>query len=79
MAKHLSKVLGKTVELLPDCIGPAVESRVASLKAGEIVMLENVRFHAEEEKNDEAFAKKLASLGDVYVNDAFGTAHQESS
>jgi len=76
MAKHLSKVLGKPVELLSDCIGSAVEARVASMKAGEVVMLENVRFHAEEEKNDESFAKKLASLGDVYVNDAFGTAHR---
>jgi len=76
MAKHLGVLLGKPVELLPDCVGAAVETRVNELKAGEVVMLENVRFHAEEEKNDEGFSKKLASLGDVYVNDAFGTAHR---
>ncbi len=76
MAKHLTKLLGKNVELLSDCVGPAVESRVAALKDGELVMLENLRFHAEEEKNDAAFSKKLAALGDVYVNDAFGTAHR---
>lgn len=76
MANHLSKLLNKNVELLPDCIGAAVESRVASLKEGEVVMLENLRFHAEEEKNDESFSKQLASLGEIYVNDAFGTAHR---
>ena len=75
-AGHLSKLLGKKVELLSDCVGPDVEKKVAALKSGEVVLLENLRFHAEEEKNDPAFAKKLALLGEVYVNDAFGTAHR---
>ncbi len=75
-AKHLAKLLGKKVDLLPDCVGAAVETRVKDMKDGEAVMLENLRFHAEEEKNDAAFSKQLAALGDVYVNDAFGTAHR---
>lgn len=75
-AVHLAKLLGKPVTLLQDCVGPEVEKAVQSMKAGDIVMLENLRFHAEETKNDSAFAKKLASLADVYVNDAFGAAHR---
>ena len=75
-ADHLSKLLGKKVELLPDCVGPEVEKKVAALKSGDLVLLENLRFHSEEEANDPVFAKKLASLGEVYVNDAFGTAHR---
>ncbi len=75
-AEHLSKLIGKKVELLSDCIGPEVEAKVKAMKDGEVVMLENVRFHAEEEKNDAEFSKKLAALGEIYVNDAFGTAHR---
>ena len=65
------------VKFAEDCIGPDVEKAVAGLKDGDVLLLENVRFHKEEEKNDPAFAKQLAKLGDVYVNDAFGTAHRE--
>ena len=75
-AERLSKLLGKNVELTSDCIGTEAENKVKALKNGEVLMLENLRFHSEEEKNDPAFAKKLASYGDVYVNDAFGTAHR---
>ncbi len=75
-AERVSKLLNKKVQLAPDCIGPQVEALAKALKPGEALLLENLRFHAEEEKNDAAFAKKLASLGDVYVNDAFGTAHR---
>lgn len=75
-AERLSKLISRKVDLLPDCIGPEVEKRVLALKAGEVVLLENLRFHAEEEKNDPAFSKQLAKLGEVYVNDAFGTAHR---
>jgi phosphoglycerate kinase len=76
VAERLSELLGRKVTLAPDCIGPQAEAAVASMKAGDVVLLENVRFHPEEEKNDPEFARKLASLGDVYVNDAFGTAHR---
>ena len=76
VAARLSDLLGKKVALAPDCVGPAAEAAVKAMKAGDVVLLENVRFHPEEEKNDPAFAKQLASLGDVYVNDAFGTAHR---
>jgi phosphoglycerate kinase len=65
------------VGFVQDCIGPAVEKAVAGLKDGDVLLLENLRFHKEEEKNDPAFAQQLAKLGDVYVNDAFGTAHRE--
>jgi len=65
------------VAFAEDCIGPAVEQLAASLKDGDVLLLENLRFHKEEEKNDPAFAKQIAKLGDVYVNDAFGTAHRE--
>ena len=76
VANQLSSLLYKNVNLLPDCIGPEVTEACKNLKAGDIVLLENVRFHAEEEKNDPAFAKQLASIADFYVNDAFGTAHR---
>ena len=76
VAERLSALLGKKVALAADCIGPEAEKAVKSMKGGDVVLLENVRFHPEEEKNDPVFAKSLASLGDVYVNDAFGTAHR---
>ena len=75
-AAALGKLLGKTVKQLGDCIGPEVEAAVAKMKDGDVVLLENLRFHPEEKKNDAEFAGKLASLGDLYVNDAFGTAHR---
>lgn len=75
-AQRLSELLGKEVKLAPDCIGEAVKAMVNSMKAGDVLLLENVRFHEEEEKNDENFSKELASLGDVYINDAFGSAHR---
>ena len=73
---HVSKVLGVPVKFASDCVGPVAKEAAASLKAGEVLLLENLRFHAEEEKGDEGFAKELASLADIYVNDAFGTAHR---
>ncbi len=76
VTKRLQRLLGKEVTFSEDCVGPAVESTVAKMKPGDVVLLENLRFHPEEEKNDEAFAKKLAALGDVYINDAFGAAHR---
>ncbi len=76
VAKHLSNLLGREVKMAPDCIGEEVEKMAKELGAGEVLLLENLRFHAEEEKNDSEFAKKLASLGEIYVNDAFGTAHR---
>ena len=76
VAKRLSELLGKPVTLAPDCIGPQTEAVVKAMKPGDVVLLENVRFHPEEEKNDPEFARKLAVMGDVYVNDAFGTAHR---
>lgn len=76
VAARLSELLGKTVALLPDCIGPEVKASVDALADGDVVLLENVRFYPEEEKNDPAFAEKLASLAELYVNDAFGTAHR---
>ena len=75
VAKHLSSLL-KPVAFADDCVGEAAESKVRELKDGDVLLLENLRFHAEEEENDEGFAKQLASLCDVYVNDAFGTAHR---
>jgi phosphoglycerate kinase len=75
-AKRLSELIGAPVPLAKDCVGPEVERAVQSLRDGSCLMLENLRFHAEEEKNDPAFAKQLASLADVYVNDAFGAAHR---
>jgi 3-phosphoglycerate kinase len=76
-AERLSQLLGKDVQFASDCIGPEVEKQAAGLKDGEVLILENLRFHKQEEKNDPAFAQQLARLGDVYVNDAFGTAHRE--
>src|SRR3989339_1451837 len=75
-AERLSKLLGKEVILSPDCIGEVVKSLVNKMNSGDVLMLENLRFHEEEEKNDEAFAKKLSEFGDVYINDAFGSAHR---
>lgn len=76
VAKRLSELLNKPVAKVDDCVGPEVEAAAAKLQEGEVLLLENVRFHAEEEANDQEFATKLASLGDIYVNDAFGTAHR---
>lgn len=76
VAAELAKILGRPVKMAPDCVGPEVESMVKGLKAGDILVLENLRFHPEEKKNDDAFGKKLSSLADVYVNDAFGAAHR---
>jgi len=76
VAKRLSELLGVQVVKLDDCVGAEVERVVAGLKPGDIVLLENLRFHPGEEKNDPEFARALASLADVYVNDAFGTAHR---
>jgi phosphoglycerate kinase len=76
VAERLSELLGKPVPLAPDCVGPEVEKMVQAMKDGDVLLLENVRFHPEEEKNDPEFAKQLASLAEVYVNDAFGTAHR---
>jgi len=78
-AKRLSALLGKEVPFVPDCVGEIAEKAVEAMRPGDVVLLENVRFHAEEEKNDEAFGKKLAALCDVYVNDAFATAHRGHS
>ena len=76
VAAYLSKALGQEVKMAKDVIGESAKSIAASLQDGEVELLENVRFHKEEEKNDPAFAKELASLADIYVNDAFGTAHR---
>jgi phosphoglycerate kinase len=75
-AVRLGELLGKEVKLAPDCIGDEVKKMVDSLKDGDVLLLENLRFHEEEEKNDPEFSRKLAELGDVYVNDAFGSAHR---
>ncbi|MCM8833077.1 MAG: phosphoglycerate kinase [Candidatus Omnitrophica bacterium] len=79
VAERLSEILKKEVKFAPDCIGDEVKKLVNSLKEGEILLLENLRFHSEEEKGDENFAKELASLCDAYVNDAFGTCHRKHS
>lgn len=73
---EVSKVLGVPVKFVDECVGPKAEKAAAELKPGEVLLLENLRFHNEEEKGDEGFAKELAKLGDIYVNDAFGTAHR---
>ena len=75
-AEVLSALLGIPVKMAPDCVGPEVEAMAKDLKPGEVMMLENTRFHAGEEKNDPELAKQMASLADVYVNDAFGSAHR---
>ncbi len=76
IAAHLSKLLKRPVHFASDCIGPIADRARASLKPGEVLLLENVRFHAEEEKNDPVFAKKLLGTAKIYVNDAFGSAHR---
>ena len=76
LVEPLSKVLGKPVAFAEDCVGPLAEEAVRSLKPGEVLLLENLRFHKEEEKNDAGFIDKLSVLGDVYVNDAFSAAHR---
>lgn len=76
VAKRLRRLLGKDVIFAPDCVGPKVKNLVSQLKPGDVLLLENLRFHPEEEQNDESFAAELASLGDVYINEAFGTAHR---
>ncbi len=76
VAAHLSTLLGKTVAFVDDCIGDDVRAKVESMQDGDVLLLENLRFHKEEEKNDDAFARELAGLCDVYVNDAFGAAHR---
>jgi len=76
VAKRLSELLKQEVKKLNDCIGEEVEKIVSSMQKGEVVLLENLRFHPEEEKNDYEFSKKLANLADIFVNDAFGTAHR---
>jgi len=76
VARRLSELLGKPVIMAPDCVGAPVRKMAAELKPGEILLLENLRFHPEEEKNEDNFARELASLGDVFVQDAFGTVHR---
>lgn len=76
VAKRLNRLLNKEVKFLKDCIGPDVDHTVRGMRPGDVILLENLRFHPEEERNDEGFSKALASLADVYVNDAFGTAHR---
>ena len=76
VAEHLGKLLGKPVAFAEDCIGPKAEEAAKSLKPGDVLLLENTRFHAGETKNDPEMAKQLASLAEVYVNDAFGSAHR---
>ncbi len=76
VAKRLQRLLNKEVTFAPDCIGSRVENIVSKMKEGDVLLLENLRFHPEEEKNDEEFARSLAKLADVYVNDAFGAAHR---
>ncbi|MGI5836505.1 MAG: phosphoglycerate kinase [Chloroflexota bacterium] len=76
VARELERLLGQPVKLAPDSIGPEVEAMVRDMNPGEVMLLENLRFHPEEEANDPQFARQLASLAEVYVNDAFGTAHR---
>lgn len=75
-AKRLGELLGKEVKLAPDCVGEEVKKMVDEMKDGDVLLLENLRFHVQEEKNDPEFSKKLSELGDVYINDAFGSAHR---
>ncbi len=79
VAEYLDKLMGKPVKFAEDCVGLKVEAAAKDLKFGEVLVLENTRFHPEEEKNDLGMAKQLASLADIYVNDAFGTAHRAHS
>lgn len=76
VAEKLQKLMGRPVEFVEDCIGPEVEKKVSKMKEGDILLLENVRFYSQEEANEPKFAEKLASLADIHVNDAFGTAHR---
>ena len=76
VAERLAQLLGRPVEMAPDCVGPAAEEMVGKIPRGAVLLLENLRFHAEEEANGDGFARALASLADVYVNDAFGSAHR---
>jgi phosphoglycerate kinase len=76
VAAQLSELLGRQIAFADDCLGPEAQAKVSALQDGDVVLLENLRFHPEEEKNDEAFAQQLASLCDLYVNDAFGAAHR---
>ena len=76
VAKHLGKLLGKKILFAPDCVGEVAQAAASKLKPGHILLLENLRFHKEEEKNDMEFAEKLASLADLYVNDGFGVSHR---
>ncbi len=75
-AKRLQRLIKKEVTFLPDCVGPKVEEAVNKMSEGDIILLENLRFHSEEEKNDEWFSKSMAKLADYYINDAFGAAHR---
>jgi phosphoglycerate kinase len=75
-AQRLSELLGRPVQMAPDCVGPEVQAQAKALQPGQVLLLENLRFHKEEEKNDPGFAQQLAALCDVYVNDAFGSAHR---
>src|SRR5229473_5691981 len=75
-AQRLSELLGRPVQMAPDCVGPEVQAQAKVLQPGQVLLLENLRFHKEEEKNDPSFARQLASLGELYVNDAFGSAHR---
>lgn len=77
IAEHLSKLLGTEVLLTDDCVGDGIEMIVRHLKSSQVILLENLRYHPEEEKNDPDFARQLANLGEVYVTDAFGTAHRK--
>lgn len=76
VAERLGQLLGRPVQLAPDCVGPEVERLAGGLRPGQVLMLENLRFHPEEEKNDPEFARQLAALGEIYVDDAFGSAHR---
>ncbi|HBF41059.1 MAG TPA: phosphoglycerate kinase [Anaerolineaceae bacterium] len=76
VADHLAELMGKGVAFAADCVGPEAERAASAMKPGEVLVLENTRFHPEEEKNDPALAKQMASLADVFVNDAFGSAHR---
>ena len=79
VARRLSRLLQKEVQLAPDCVGPEVEKMIGRMKPGGILLLENLRFHPEETKNNDAFGKELAALADIYVNDAFAVAHRAHS
>ncbi|GAI41306.1 unnamed protein product, partial [marine sediment metagenome] len=75
VAQRLSQILGQSVEVAADCIGSDVEKAIEKLRVGDVLLLENIRFHPEEEANDASFAQALARLADIYVNDAFGASH----